>query len=159
MVIKGHFSWYTILNVWKRLLFAGDCFADARSIDSAMPPLHMNLFTNGVLILKIYFACSFADAMFSSGNFIKTLSASCLSCARRAFPRANLHISILSTCTMRPKVSSVSSSTNSFGYSQEKSRGCVGVFTKVKIWNFESICISRTPYWFSWFSRTNTVEP
>ena len=28
-VTKGHFSWYAFLNVWKRLLFAGDGFAGA----------------------------------------------------------------------------------------------------------------------------------
>ena len=35
-VAKDHFSWCTFLNVWKRLLFAGDGFAGAQSIDSAM---------------------------------------------------------------------------------------------------------------------------
>ena len=32
-------------------------------------PWTRNIFTNGTLILKIYSACSFADTMFSSGNF------------------------------------------------------------------------------------------
>ena len=36
MVTKGHFSWYAFLNIWKCLLFAGDGFAGAWSIDSAM---------------------------------------------------------------------------------------------------------------------------
>ena len=35
-------------------------------------PQTRNIFTNGTLILKIYLACSFADAMFSSGNFGET---------------------------------------------------------------------------------------
>ena len=33
---KGLFSWYAFLTIWKRLLFAGDGFAGAQSIDSAM---------------------------------------------------------------------------------------------------------------------------
>ena len=36
LVTEGHFSWYAFLNVWKQFLFAGDGFAGARSIDSAM---------------------------------------------------------------------------------------------------------------------------
>ena len=34
--MKDHFSWYAFLNVRKHLLFDGDGFAGARSIDSAM---------------------------------------------------------------------------------------------------------------------------
>ena len=36
MVMKGHFSWNAFLNIWKHLLFAGDGFEGARSIDLAM---------------------------------------------------------------------------------------------------------------------------
>ena len=35
-------------------------------------PRTRNIFTNGALIPKIYSACSFEDAMFSSGNFGET---------------------------------------------------------------------------------------
>ena len=35
-------------------------------------PRTRNIFTNGAMILKIYLACSFTDAMFSSGNFGET---------------------------------------------------------------------------------------
>ena len=34
-VMKGHFSWYAFLNIWKHLLSTGDGFAGARSTDSA----------------------------------------------------------------------------------------------------------------------------
>ena len=43
MVIKGHFSWYAFLNVWKRLLFAGG-FAGAWSIDLAILSLELETF-------------------------------------------------------------------------------------------------------------------
>ena len=36
MVTEGHFSWDAFLNVWKHLLFTGDGFAGARSVDLAM---------------------------------------------------------------------------------------------------------------------------
>ena len=36
-------------------------------------PRTQNIFTNGALIPKTYSTCSFADAMFSSGNFRETL--------------------------------------------------------------------------------------
>ena len=65
MVTKGHFSWYAFLNLWKCLLFTGDGFAGALSIDSAMFSLvYETFFTNGALIPKIYLACSFMG-MFS----------------------------------------------------------------------------------------------
>ena len=44
MVTKGHFSWIAFLNVWKRLLFAGDGFAGAQSIDLAMLSLNHKTF-------------------------------------------------------------------------------------------------------------------
>ena len=43
-VTKGHFSWDAFLNVWKRLLFAGDGFAGVRSIDLAMLSLEHKMF-------------------------------------------------------------------------------------------------------------------
>ena len=36
MVTKGYFSWHAFSNIWKRLLFTGDSFAGARSIDLVM---------------------------------------------------------------------------------------------------------------------------
>ena len=44
-VTEGHSSWYAFLNVWKHLLFAGDGFAGARSIDSAMLSLTHKMFS------------------------------------------------------------------------------------------------------------------
>ena len=52
MVRKGHFSWYAFLNVWKRLLFAGDGFAGAQSIDSAMLSLEHETFLQMALWSK-----------------------------------------------------------------------------------------------------------
>ena len=67
-------------------------------------PLTRKIFTNGALVPKIYSACSFVDAMFSSGNFRETFFASCLLCMHRALPRANLHISVFRACTTHLKV-------------------------------------------------------
>ena len=36
MVTKGYFSWHAFSNIWKHLLFTGDGFAGAQSIDSVM---------------------------------------------------------------------------------------------------------------------------
>ena len=47
-VTKGHFLWYAFLNVWKRLLFAGDGFAGAQSTDSAMLSLEHETFLQKV---------------------------------------------------------------------------------------------------------------
>ena len=99
-------------------------------------PCTQNVFTNGDQILKIYLACSFADAMFSLGNFRDTLSALCLSCTHMAFPRANLHISVFCTCVTHQKVASVSSCTKSFSYTHEKSER-LGFLAKDKVQNFE----------------------
>ena len=44
MVTEGHFSWDAFLNVWKHLLFTGDGFAGARSIDLAMLSLEHGTF-------------------------------------------------------------------------------------------------------------------
>ena len=60
--------------------------------------------TNGALILKIYLACNFTDALFSFRKFEETSSTSCLSRTGRALPRANLHISAYCACAMHPRV-------------------------------------------------------
>ena len=49
MVIKGHFSWYAFLNVWKHLLFAADGLAGARSIDLSILSLELETFLQMVL--------------------------------------------------------------------------------------------------------------
>ena len=92
----------------------------------------MNLFTNGILILKIYFACSFADAMFSSGNSGETSSASHLSHMHRALSRANPQISVLCAFTTHPKVALVSSGNR---------KGLFLFVTNDKIHNFERLSI------------------
>ena len=124
MVIKGHFSWYVFLNVWKHLLFAGDGFAGARSIDSAMLSIP-NIFTNGALISKIYSACSFVDAMFSWGNFGEIFCCFMSFAHAQSTSKANLHISIFRTCKTRPKVALVSSGTKASATLREGQKGCV----------------------------------
>ena len=88
-------------------------------------PRTWNIFTNGTLILKIYSAYNFADVMFSSGNFVETFLRSCLSCMRRALPRANLHISIFCTCATHPKATSVSAGTKASATLGENQKGRV----------------------------------
>ena len=132
--------------------------------------LTSNIFANGTLILQLHSACSFMDAMFSSKNFWK-ISASCLSCMCRALQRTNLHISVFPPCATHPKEALVNFHTKSFSYSQEQSErlflGCwvfwflfACFFRKwqnLELW--EAIRTSGTPYWFSWFSEMNMVEP
>ena len=104
------------------LLFAGDSFCRCaiNRLGHAFPPTQ-DIFTNAILIPKIYLACSCVDAMFSSRNFGETfLFASCLSRTHRALPRANLHISVFRACTSCPKVASKFRH-KSFCYSLEKS--------------------------------------
>ena len=88
-------------------------------------PCTQNIFTNGALIPKIYSACSFTGPTFSSGNFGETSSASCLLPTCRAFPRANLHISVFCACTTHPKVASVSSGTKASATLRKNWKGCV----------------------------------
>ena len=89
MIMKGHFIWYALL-MFGNISF---CRCAINRLSHALPRIQ-NIFTNGAMIRKIYSACSFADVMFSSGNFGETSSASCLSCTRRATLRTNLHISV-----------------------------------------------------------------
>ena len=152
-VTKCHFLWYAFSNIWRCLIFTGDSHAF----------LHIwNVFINVALILKSYLAWSFVDVMFSSGNFGETSSASCLSCTCRALPRANLHISVLRTCPTPQKAVSESSGTNALATFRRNRKALFVFFLCFHAWQnpelWETICISRTPYWFSWFSGTNTVE-
>ena len=108
MVTKGHFSWYVFLNVWKRLLLAGDAFAGARSIDLAMLSLKHKTFLEMVLWFRrsIQLAASrMRCSLWETSD--KLFFASCLSSTRRTLPRANLHISIFCVCTTRPKLALV----------------------------------------------------
>ena len=104
---------FLLETVWQRQF--GRCTISR--LNQAVP-LTQNLFANGALILKL-FASSFADAMFSPGNFGGSSSASCLSHMHRALSR-NLHISVMCACQTPPKLASLSSSTKSFRYSQEQ---------------------------------------
>ena len=129
-VVKGHFSWYVFLNVWTYLLFAGDVFCGC-----------------DVLFQKIQ------QSYFCFVSFVHVQSTSksksayfCLSCMR--------NMSNSGFGKFRHK---------SFGYSLEKSeRPCFfsSFFsTNKRIQNFwEAIRISGTPYWFPWFSETNTIQ-
>ena len=93
MVAKGHFSWYAFLNMWKHLLFAGDGFAGAQSIDSTMFSLvHETFWQMAPWLWKSIWLETSQMQCSLLGNFRETSSASCLSCTCRALPRANLHM-------------------------------------------------------------------
>ena len=162
IVTKGHFSWDAFLNVWKCLL-CWRCFYRCmiNKLGHAFPWTR-NGFANGALIPKIYSTCSFPDAMLSSRNFIETFfCALCLLCMRRELPRANLHIHVFCACALRPKVASVSFSTKASATLWKNRKGHFFFFHE---WEnlelfWEAICISGMPYWFWWFSGTNTVQP
>ena len=109
-VTKGHFSWDPFLNVWKHLLFTGDGFAGARSIDSAMLSLKHKMLLQmapwprqSIWLVASWIQCSLQETL------EKLFFPSCLSCMRRALLRANLHTSIFRTFAPHPKVASVSS--------------------------------------------------
>ena len=87
-------------------------------------PRTWNIFTNGALILKIYWACSFADAMFSSGNFRK-LFLLCVFCAHTEHSREQICIYLFCACAMCPKVTSASSGTEASATLGENWKGCV----------------------------------
>ena len=70
----------------------------------------------------------------------KLFFASCLSCMRRALPRANLHISVYCACPPRPKVASVSSDTKALA-------------TLWKIWKGRVFF-----FFFSWMRESGTFE-
>ena len=75
MVTKSHFSWYAFLKHLETSSFHWRWFC--RCMINRLShtfPRTQNIFTNGALIPKIYSACSFADAMFSLGNFGETSS-------------------------------------------------------------------------------------
>ena len=135
------------------------CMCTVNRLSHAFPHT-WDIFTNGALILKIYSACSFANGMFSSGNFEGTSSASCLSRKHKAFLRANLYISVFRACTTLQKVASVSSSPKVSATLRKNRKGCVCCcfheWQNQELW--EATCISGTPFWFSWFSGRNMVE-
>ena len=106
-VTKCHSSWYSFLITWM-LRWCGMC---AISRLTHAFPFTQNVFANGALVPKLHSACSFADVMFSLGNFWETFSASCLLCKRRALPWTNLHISVSCACATCPQRAPVSSST------------------------------------------------
>ena len=104
-------------------------------------PQTRNVFTNSALIPKIYLACSFADAMFSLGNFRETFFASCLSCTCRALPGAKLHISVFCACALCPKLASVRSGTKASATLWKNRKG--------------QVCLM---YFFSWIRESGTFE-
>ena len=121
-----------------------------------------NIFTNDALIPQIYPACSFADAMFS----LEKLFLLCVFCACAEHFQEQICIFVFHACAPRQKVASVSSGTKASATLWKIWKGRVFVlfcfFMNQRIWNFwEAIRISRPPYWFWWFSGTNsnTVQP
>ena len=116
-VTKGHFSWYSFLSVWKHLLFAGDGFAGAWSIGSAMLSLEHETFLQMALWFRRSIRLAASQMRCSLRETLEKLFfASCLSHMCRALPRANLHIPIFRACATRPKVAPVSSGKNRKGH-------------------------------------------
>ena len=152
MATKGHFSWYTFLNVWKHLLFAGGRFAGAQSIDPAMLSLEHKTFLQMALwfqrsiqLAALWMRCSLQWNFFGFVSFAHTQSIS---------ESKSAYFYLLHMCN---------ASRSGFGKFQHKSFRAMFVcccrFTNDKIQNFwEAICISWMPYWFWWFSGTNMVE-
>ena len=91
-------------------------------------PRTWNSLINGALILKIYLACSFADAMFSSGNFFTHF-------------REQICIFVFCTCALHPKLALVSSGTKTLP-------------TLWKNWKCRVICCCA----FSWRRESWTFE-
>ena len=100
---RGHISWDVSLNVWKRLLFTGDAFAGAWSIDTAILSLEHEILLQMVPWLRwsIWLADSQCSLWETSEKLL--LVASCPLCTCRTLPRANLNILVFRTCPLRPK--------------------------------------------------------
>ena len=135
-VMKGHFSWDAFLNIWKHLLFAGDGFAGARSIDSAMLSLKHETFqqihpdSDHLFGLQLHLW----NVLF--GKLRRNFFSLCLSRWRRAVPRANLHISVFHECAPHPSVAWVSSGTKASATLWKNRKGHVCCFINERIWNF-----------------------
>ena len=165
MVTKGHFSWYVFLNVWKRLLLAGDAFAGARSIDLAMLSLKHKTFLEMVLWFRrsIQLAASRMRCSLQETSeklffcFVSFVHAQSTSDSKSAY-------FYLCACAMCPKVALISCGTNASATLGENRKSPVCLLLLFHEWqNLELLrgypYFQRTPYWFWWFSGTNTVEP
>ena len=106
MVAKDHFSGCTFLNIWKRLLFAGDGFAGARSKDLAMlSVIHETFSQMAPWFLSTWLAASWKlrRSFFCFVSIVHTQSAS---------ESKSALFSVFCACAMCPKVTSVSFGTN-----------------------------------------------
>ena len=153
LVGKDHFSWCTFLNVWKRLLFAGDGFAGARSINSAMLSVVHKTFSQMAPWFRSTYRLAASWKLLR--NFFCFMSSQSTSKSKSAYfcPSRMCTVSKSGFGKIQHK---------SFRYSLEKWKGrvCCSCFMNDRIWNFwEAIRISGTPFWFWLFSGTNTVEP
>ena len=159
MVKKGHFSWDAFFNIWKCLLFAGDGYAGKQSIDLAMISLkHETFLQMAPWFWRSIWLAAWQMQFSPQKTLEKFRFASYLLHMRRALPRANLHISVFCACAQRPKVALVSSSTKALATLWKNRKGRVCLNERIRN-SWEAIHISVTPYWFWWFSGTNTVQP
>ena len=155
MVMKGHFSCYAFLNIWKRLLFTGDIFAGVRSVDLAMLSFAHETFLQMVQqFQRSYWLAASQMRCSLQETSEKLLLAVCLSCICRALPGINLHICLLCMCNASNSGFS-KFQYKSFGYSLEKlERLCLFVvfpeWQNPELW--EAICISKNALLILWFS-------
>ena len=93
-------------------------------------PRTRNIFANGALISTIYSPCSFADVMFSSGNFGQTFFCF-VSFVHLQSNSESKSTYFYHACATHPKVALVNSSTKALGYSWKKiRRPCLFEFHK-----------------------------
>ena len=93
-------------------------------------PQTQNIFTNGTLIPKIYSACSFADAMFSSGNFQESFFYFMSFAHAQSTSESKSAYFCLSCMRTMSKRGFVKFRHKSFSYSLEKSEMCLLFFHK-----------------------------
>ena len=156
-VAKDHFSWCTFLNIWKHLLFAGDGFGGVRSKDSAMFSIVCETFSQ---MAPWFQSTRLAASLKLQRNlfcFVSFVHAQSTSESKFALFLSFVHAQRVQKCLGKFWH-------KCFGYSREKSKRqfllLLLFFKKVRIQTFrEAIRISGTHYWFSWFSRKNSVEP
>ena len=126
-VAKDHFSWCTFLNVWKHL-FAGDGFAGAWSKDSAILSIVHETFSQ---MVPWFLSTRLTASRKLQRNFFCFMS---FAHAQSTSENKSALFSVFHACATRQKVTSVSSGTKRFGYSQGKIEKAVFVVVVFQEW-------------------------
>ena len=130
-VMKGHFLWYAFLNIWKRLLFAGDSFAGVRSIDSAMLSLEHETFLQMVL----WFRRSIRLAVLR------------MRCSLWEISEKLFLLHVFRTCATCPKVALVSSGTKASASLGENRKGHVCLLLLFHKWQNPELLRRYLYFW------------